>query len=149
MLDGFDPSSCGTQPVRQQSVPYNPGRAPGGLMTDGFLHSFTLVVRHGACLYFTRDRLPARYGKVVAALVVQGTWIRDFSFFHEWHQEGIATNGLRLLEAFPGHTLPRQLPNATEHYEETMQKQTVCLNIIICRYLFRLKTLQLITVNMT
>ena len=50
-------------------------------MTDGSFHSFTLVVRHGACLYFARDGLPARYGKVVAALVVQGTWIRGFSLF--------------------------------------------------------------------
>ena len=50
-------------------------------MTDGSFHSFALVVRHGACLYFARDGLPARYGKVVAALVVQGTWIRGFLLF--------------------------------------------------------------------
>ena len=146
---GSTPRKCGTQPVRQQSVSYNPGRTPGGLTTDGSFHSFALIVRHGACLYFARDRLPARYGKVVAALVIQGTRIRGFLPFRQWHQDGIATNGLRILEAFPGCTLPRRLPNATERYEETMQKQTVCLNIIICRYLFWLKTLQLITVNMT
>ena len=61
-------------------------------------------------------------------------------FFREWHQGEIATNRQRLVEAFPGRTIPRQLPNAKHCYEETTQKQTVCLNIIICRYLFRLKT---------
>ena len=75
-------------------------------MTDGSFHSFTLIVRHGACLYFARDRLPARYGKVVAALVVQGTQIRGFLLFRQWHQDGITTNGLRLSEAFPGRTYP-------------------------------------------
>ena len=40
-------------------------------MTDGSFYSFTLVVRHGACLYFARDGLPAHYGKVVAALMLQ------------------------------------------------------------------------------
>ena len=110
-------------------------------MTDGSFHSFTLIVRHGACLYFAQDGLPVCYGKVVAALVIQGTWIRGFSlFFREWHQDGIATNGRRLVEAFPGRTLPGRLPNAKQRYKETTQKQTVCLNIIICRYLFRLKT---------
>ena len=39
-------------------------------MTDGSFHSFALIVRHGACLYFARDGLPARYGKVVAALML-------------------------------------------------------------------------------
>ena len=39
-------------------------------MTDGFFHSFALVVRHGVCLYFAGDGLPARYGKVVAALML-------------------------------------------------------------------------------
>ena len=116
-------------------------------MTDSSFYSFTLVVRHGACLYFARDGLPARYGKVVAALVIQGTQIQGLLLFREWHQDRIATNGWRLVEAFPGRTLPGRLLNTTQRYEETTQ--TVCLNIIICRYLFRLKTLQLITVNMT
>ena len=35
-------------------------------MSDGSFHSFTLVVRHGACLYFARDGLWVRYGKLVA-----------------------------------------------------------------------------------
>ena len=39
-------------------------------MTDGSFHSFVLVVRHGACLYFARDGLSARYSKVVAALML-------------------------------------------------------------------------------
>ena len=73
------------------------------------------------------------------ALVAQGTWIRGFSFFREWHQDGIATNGRRLVEASLSCTMPGRLPNAKQCYEETTQKQTVCLNIIICRYLFRLK----------
>ena len=66
--------------------------------------------------------------------------MRLLTFFREWHQDRIATNGRRLVEAFLGCALPGQLPNAKQRYEETMQKQTVCLNIIICRYLFRLKT---------
>ena len=94
-------------------------------MTDGSFHSFTLVVRHGACLYFARDGLPVHYGKVVAALVIQGTRIQGLLLFHEWHQDGIATNGRRLVEAFPGRTLPRRLPNAMQRYEETTQKPYV------------------------
>ena len=39
-------------------------------MTDGSFHSLALVVRHGACLYFAWDGLLARYGKVVAALML-------------------------------------------------------------------------------
>ena len=39
-------------------------------MTDGSFHSFALVVRHEACLYFARDGLTARYGEVVAALML-------------------------------------------------------------------------------
>ena len=92
-------------------------------MTDGSFHSFTLVVRHGVCLYFARDGLPARYGKVVAALVVQGTRIQGLLLFREWHQDRIATNGLRLVEAFPGRTLPRRLPNAMQCYEETRKNR--------------------------
>ena len=94
-------------------------------MTDGSFHSFTLVVRHGACLYFARDGLPVCYSKVVAALVVQGTWIQGLLLFCEWHQDGITTNGLRLMEAFPGHTLPGRLPNAMHRYKETTQKPYV------------------------
>ena len=94
-------------------------------MTDGFFYSFTLVVRHGACLYFARDGLPERYGKVVAALVAQGIRLQGFLLFREWHQDGIVTNGLRLVEAFPGRTLPGRLPNATQRYEETTQKRYV------------------------
>ena len=37
-----------------------------------------LVARHRACLYSTRDGLPACYGKVVAAQVVTTDRIRDF-----------------------------------------------------------------------
>ena len=50
-------------------------------MTDSYFHSFTLVVRHGACLYFARDGLPACYGKVVAALVYKGHGYKAFCFF--------------------------------------------------------------------
>ena len=39
-------------------------------MTDGSFYTFALVVRHGACLYFAPDGLSARYGKVVAALML-------------------------------------------------------------------------------
>ena len=92
-------------------------------MTDGSFHSFALIVRHGACLYFARDGLPARYGKVVVALVVQGTRIQGLLLFREWHQDGIAINRRRLVEAFPGCTLPRRLPNTMQRYEETTQKK--------------------------
>ena len=54
-------------------------------------------------------------------LVTLRTWIRGFSLFVEWHQDGIATNGRKLVEAFPSCTLPGRLPNAKQCYEETMQ----------------------------
>ena len=54
-------------------------------------------------------------------LVALGTWIRGFLLFAEWHQDGIMTNGWRLVEAFPSCTLPGRLPNAKLCYEETTQ----------------------------
>ena len=57
-----------THPVTISTV--QSGENSGWLTTEGSFYSFALIERHGVCLYFARDGLPAHYGKVVAALML-------------------------------------------------------------------------------
>ena len=57
------------------------------------------------------------------AVVAQGTWIRGFSLFCEWHQDRIMTNGRRLVgglsELYPTRTTTERKATLRRNNAET------------------------------
>ena len=82
-----------------------------------------LIARHGACLYFTQDRSPARYSEVAADQVEQRTGNKTFCF---------SVNGIKTESQFMdrGPRRPLQVCTVPNDYAtlQTNNAKTIYLN---------------------